>query len=322
MKHLLLTLSIVLISMLAMAQQDVQYTNFMFTPLSYNPAVAGLSDKICISGLARQQWMGYKGTDNETGAPNTYYFGIQSPVDILRGGIGFSITKDQIGFEDNTSIRLAYSYHLNIANGVLGIGLQGGFMNKQIDFNKFRPIDLDDPLLQSKAIESAMNFDLAFGAYYKSENFYAGISSTQMQGFWGSQAEFASKIASPQYKGHYFITAGYSYQLPMAPSFTIVPNVLIKTDFASAQYDINALAWYNNQLYAGVTYRATDAIAILAGYKKEFGRDSELQAGISYDVTTSAMSSGTSGSFEIYARYCFKIVIPPKPQKHGTVLYL
>lgn len=322
MKHLILLLTIVIFSNLAIAQQEIQYTNFMFSTLNYNPGYAGMGDGICSNLLARQQWMGYKGTDNEGGSPNTYTFTMSSPVKILMGGVGLQVTKDEIGFENNTSVRLAYSFHLNIANGVLGLGLQGGFINKQIDFSKFRPTDLNDPLLQSSAVESAMNFDLAFGAYYKSDNLYAGISSTQMQGFWGGAAEFSSKIASPEYKGHYFITGGYMYQLPMAPAITINPNLLIKTDFASAQYDINVLAWYNNQIWAGVTYRPTDAVSVLAGYKLLSGPLNGLTGGISYDVTTSAMSAGTAGSFEIFVNYCFKIVIPYHPSKHGTVLYL
>lgn len=322
MKQIILALSIVFFSSLAMAQQDVQYTNFMFSKINYNPGFAGMGDAICLNGLARQQWMGYKGTDNEGGSPNTYYFAVQSPVKLLMGGIGLVITKDQIGFEDNTSVRLDYSFHLNIGNGKLGIGLQGGFINKQIDFAKFRPTDPGDEILQSKGLESAMSFDMAFGAYYKAPQFYVGLSSTQMQAFWGGAAEFSTDLASPEYKGHYFLTGGYFWQLPMAPQFTLNPNILVKTDFASAQYDINALAWYNNQIYAGVTYRPTDAVSILAGYKVVNGALNGLMGGISYDVTTSAMNAGTSGSFEIFLKYCFQIVIVPKYQKHGTVLYL
>jgi type IX secretion system PorP/SprF family membrane protein len=294
----------------------------MFSKLNFNPGFAGMGDAICLNALARQQWMGYKGSDNESGAPQTYYFAAQSPVKMLFGGVGLTVVSDQIGFEKNTSVNLAYSFHLNLGPGKLGLGLQGGFNNKQIDFSKFRPTDPGDPILQSSGNESAMNFGLSFGAYFKTNDYYAGISSTQMQGLWGSQAQFADNVASPEYKGHYFITGGYFYQLPMAPSITLNPNILIKTDFASAQYDINALAWYNNQMYAGVTYRPTDAVSLLAGYRLENGALSGLQAGISYDFTTSQMRKGTSGSFEIYLKYCFNIVIPPKPQKHGTVLYL
>ena len=313
------------ISGIAVGQQDVQYTNFMFSQLNYNPGATGMGDGICINGLARQQWMGYKGTDGEGGAPSTFYFAAQSPVKLLLGGLGLVVTKDEIGFEQNTSVRLSYSFHLNIGSGKLGIGMQAGFLNKQIDFTKFKPTDASDPLLQGGS-ESAMGFDMAFGAFYKTDKYYAGLSFTQAQSLWGATAEFASgndNIANPAFINHTFITGGYYYQLPMMPSITLNPNVLVKVaGTSSAQFDINLLAWYNKQIYTGVTYRATDAVSVLAGYKVVNGALNGLMGGLSYDITTSKMSSGTGGSFEIFLKYCFTIEMPKKEEKHGTVLYL
>ena len=325
MKQFLLVISIMVISVLGVAQQDVQYTNFMFSKFNINPAYAGMSDGICLGGLARQQWMGYKGTDGEGGAPATFYFTAHAPVKFLLGGLGLAVTKDAIGFESNTSVRLAYSFHLELGGGILGIGAQAGFINKQIDFTKFVPTDKDDPLLNGGS-ESAMGFDASFGAYYKADKFYAGLSFSQMQNIWDAEAQFASandKLANPAYINHTFITGGYFYQLPMMPSIMLNPNVLVKiAGTSSAQFDINMLAWYNKQIYAGVTYRATDAISVLAGYKMLDGIAKGAMAGISYDITTSKMGSSTAGSFEIFIKYCFNIVIPPKVEKHGTVLYL
>ncbi len=325
MKQFLLMVSIVFISVLAVGQQDVQYTNFMFAKSNYNPGFTGMGDGICINGLARQQWMGYKGTDGEGGAPATFYFSAQSPVKLLLGGIGVTVVKDEIGFESNTSVRLAYAFHLKLGEGNLGVGLAAGFLNKQIDFTKFRPTDSSDPLLQGGA-ESAMSFDLAMGAHYSTDDYYVGLSFTQLQNLWGAEAEFASgndNLANPDYINHTYITGGYNYQLPMMPSIILNPNVLVKVaGTSSAQFDINMLAWYNKQVYAGVTYRATDAVSILAGYKVLDGFLKGLMGGVSYDITTSKMSSGTGGSFEIFVKYCFNIEFPPKSEKHGTVLYL
>lgn len=313
------------ISGLAVAQQDVQYTNFMFSKFNYNPGYAGMSDGICLNALARQQWMGYKGTDGEGGAPETYYFSVNAPVKLLLGGIGLNVTKDALGFESTTSVKLAYSFHIKLGAGKLGVGAQGGFVNKTIDFTKFVATDQGDGLLDGSS-ETAMGFDLSFGAYYKAPKYYAGVSFSQMQNIWDAEAQFASgssSLANPAYINHTFITGGYYYQLPMMPTITLNPNVLVKVaGTSSAQFDINMLAWYNKQMYAGVTYRATDAISILAGYKIVNGALGGLKAGVSYDITTSKMGANTAGTFEIYLNYCFKIVIPQKHEKHGTVLYL
>ena len=332
MRHIIFTLSFVLFSIVGFAQQEIQYTNFMFSQMAFNPGYAGSNDAICATGLVRQQWMGYQGTDGKGGAPKTMFLAINASVNPILGGLGLTIVSDKIGFYNNTSVKLAYAFRLNVGAGKLGIGAQAGFMNNTLDFTQLDPTDSNDPLLggsggpASLKDQNAMSFDLAFGLHYKIPGkLYAGLSTTQMQGFWGGEAEFANALAgSPEFKGHYFIYGGYHYELPMAPAITINPNVLIKTDFTSTQFDINALAWYNNQIWGGVSYRATDAIAILAGYKvlnTGTGVDG-LNAGISYDITTSAMGRNSSGSFEVFVNYCFKIIVVEKPVGHSTVRFL
>ncbi len=322
----LLFTGLVMMSLTGFAQQTPQFTNFMFSNLTFNPGFAGINRRICATALYRQQWMGFQSTyGGDKGAPETFYLTMQSNVDLLRGGIGVTILKDKIGFEDDIALNLAYSFHLNLGPGKLGIGLEAGFINKKIDFSKFKPRDPGDPLLNSSNTESAMSFNMAFGAYYKIDNvMYAGISSRRLT---QSVAEFSSTIGSPQYKRHYYLSGGYYWQLPMAPSIVINPNVLIKTDFVSAQYDLNVLGWYNNMIYAGVTYRAIDAVAILAGLSVP--QVVGFNTGISYDITTSSIGGKGSdgkrrsfGSVEIYLNYCFEIVIKVKPERHKTVLFL
>lgn len=311
------------------SQQEIQYTNFMFSNMAFNPGYAGINRAICATTLYRQQWMGFQSTSGDQGAPQDFYLTLESNLDVLHGGLGLTIIKDKIGFEDNIMVRLAYSFHLNVGPGKLGIGLQGGLINKKVDFSKFKYTDPGDPLLTSQNLETAMSFDMAFGAYYKIDQImYAGISSTQMT---QSVAQFTSTLGSPKYKRHYFVYGGYFYQLPMAPNIVVNPNVMVKTDFVSAQYDINVLGWYNNAIYAGVSYRAIDAVAILAGM--QIPQVPGLKTGISYDITTSALGSkGSSpdgknkrrsfGSAEVYINYCFEIVIQVKPDIHKTVLFL
>ncbi len=328
MSRKLLFLGLMLTSLLGFSQQEVQYTNFMFSNMAFNPGYAGINRSICLTALARQQWMGFASTyDGKGGSPQDIYFTGESNIDPLHGGIGLTVIKDKIGFEDNIAVRLAYSFHLNVGPGKLGIGIQGGFINKKVDFSKFKYVDQGDQLLQSSQVETSMNFDMAFGAYYKiEEKLYAGISTTQLT---QSVAEFSSTLGSSEYKRHYFIHGGYYYELPMNPSIVINPNVLIKTDFAAAQYDFNALAWYNKTIYAGVSYRAIDAIAILAGYRFLQGAKGGAQAGIAYDITTSALGAKGSGdkrrsfgSAEVYVNYCFEIIIPVVYDRHKTVLFL
>ena len=327
MKHRLLLIFMVLIGIRAIAQQEAQYTNFMFSQMSYNPGYAGSEDQYAFTGLYRNQWMGFKSTvDGSSGAPITYFITGHTNINKIRSGIGFSLISDQIGFENNIAARLAYAFRLNVGPGKLGIGVQGGFINKKIDFSKYKPENPNDPLLASSAKETAMSLDFAFGLHYKIVNkLYAGLSSTRLT---QSSNEFSvPTLGTFEQKRHYFLYGGYYYQLPNRPEIEINPNLMVKTDFASAQYDFNVLGILDDKIYAGISYRVVDAVSILAGMaiKGSVKNGDGFRFGASYDVTTSTLGYGTgrsAGSVEFWLDYSFKIVIFVPPSVHGTVRFL
>ena len=87
-----------------MAQQDAQYTQFMFNKLYFNPAYAGSKKVLCMSGIYRKQWIGIER------APQTGTFNIHGSVLKNRLGLGMSVTYDQIGFTDKVDIETNYAY--------------------------------------------------------------------------------------------------------------------------------------------------------------------------------------------------------------------
>ena len=314
MKHLLISIILLFTGFFAVAQQDPQFSMNMYTHMAINPAYAGAKEALCATGLIRQQWMGFEDPSGDKTAPKTMYFSFDAFTRRLSSGFGIVFLQDKIAFESNTFVKLSYAYRLPLGPGRLGIGAQVSFLDKQIDFEKYVPKDKNDPLLISKAKQSDMLMDYAVGLFYSLPQFYAGISATQV-----SQAEFAAVAggASPSLKRHYYIIGGYNYDINT--SLQLQPSVLIKTDFASTQYDINARVLYNNMIWGGLSYRPQDALVAMAGVEM-----SGFETGISYDITTSALGSGgrSSGTVEVFLRYCFKIVIPHYPQGHRTVRFL
>ncbi len=311
MKKLFIFL-ITFISLSVYSQQEAQFTQNSYAILPFNPGYAGTNDAICASTLFRQQWAGFKDKDGTSTSPQDILFMIDAPISILRGGVGLSILKDKIGYEDNVNVKLAYSYKLLIGRegGFLGIGAQVGFLNKTIDFTKFVAVQEDDPRLLGKGKESDMFTDVAFGLFYKVPNqYYAGISTTQI-------LQNSSDIKSTSYKlkRHYFLTGGYEYIFPSLPDFVFEPSLLIKTDFASAQYDLSVISKWNNRVWGGLSYRLQDAVSvIIGGYPFTSGTLKDLRIGYSYDITTSKLGrSGRSfGSHEVMIKYCFRIVRTP-----------
>ncbi len=301
----------------AFSQQEPQFSQNMFTKLAINPAVAGINNAICAKGIFRQQWVGFKDAEGENIAPQTFMIMVDAPIKFLHGGLGISIMDDQLGYEKNLGVKLDYAYHTQLGMGDLSIGLQVILLNKSIDFGKFKPIQSEDPLLQSQAEEKTMLFDLGFGAYYSvPEKFFIGISSTQIMQ--SSGALGIGEADNVYLKRHFYLMGGYQYTLPGNPQWEFDPMIVIKTDGVSAQYDINALFKYNNKFWGGVTYRVQDAIALMVGMDYK-----DFKIGYSYDITTSSLgSAGSNGSHEIFFGYCFKLEFDKAPKRYLNTRFL
>lgn len=314
------------------AQQEAQFSQYMFNTMAINPGYAGSNGAICLNTFARQQWAGFKDPDGSSTAPQTFLFSIDAPIKFLHGGLGAVISSDKAGFEKNTNFRLAYAYRLNLGAGFLGIGVEAAFLDKKIDFSKFRTGDEEDregakdPVLVSgKAKGSDFFTDFAFGIYYNVPGkFYVGISALNLSeptGFAWKATDANSPVQNGnavQLKRTYFATGGYEYIFPSNPSFEFNPSFLIKTDFVSAQYDIAALLKYDNKFWGGLSYRVQDAVTLLIGLNW-----SNFKFGYSYDITTSKLggSGKSNGSHELFLRYCFKITIPTYVKSYKNTRY-
>ncbi|MEI6821402.1 MAG: type IX secretion system membrane protein PorP/SprF [Bacteroidota bacterium] len=315
------------------AQQEAQFSQFMFNKLSFNPGFAGNDQKICFTGFARQQWMGFTDANGDKTAPQTFLASLDACLNFSnktnfwsRSGIGLVVSQDKLGYEATTTVRISYAYHINVGAGKLGIGAQIGFLDKKIDFTKFVAIQPDDPLLGNKAKQSNMFTDYAFGLYYQLPGkFYVGMSALNLsepKGFPWTGSSNGNTVSGNAYSldRTYYLTGGYEYVFPSDPSFELDPQMIVKTDFKSAQYDIAAILKYNNKVWGGLSYRVQDAITVILGW-------SPIPAwsfGYSYDITTSNMGGAgkSSGSHEIFAKYCFNISFPTYVKSYRNTRWL
>lgn len=303
--YLFLLLVLTSAGTLIRAQQSPHFAHNMFNQMAFNPGYAGSNDAICVTGIIRQQWVGFQDEEGNDVAPETFLVSINSPVNILHGGLGATIMQDKIGFQKNIMFKLAYSYRFNLGVGSLGVGAQFGFYNETIDFSKFIASQEDDPILKPSGEESDMLFDAGFGAYYLVPNkYWVGLSTVRILQSRGLPVSENGESVY-QLKRHYFLTAGYDFIWPTNSSFEITPSLLAKTDGAVTQVDLNALLKYNNKVWGGLSYSTfmvMDPLSVLVGM-----RIKDVRIGYSYGIPTSAIGSG--GSHEIMLRYCFKIDI-------------
>ena len=280
----------------AFSQQEPQFTLNMFNHMAVNPGYAGLRDAICVTGIMRQQWIGIEDMDGNRVSPETYVISGDSPIRVLRGGISATVMQDKIGYFKDVYVRLGYAYKRNMGDGKLGIGFNVGFLNKSLDFSKFKPVE-DDPVLNG-ASESTMFTDIALGAFYiQPGGLYLGLSTTQL--LEGSR-ELGTGGLNYQLRRHYYATAGYELSWLRNPAFVLVPSVFAKYDGTTAQVDLNARVIYNEKFWGGLSYRIQETAAVMVGMSVK-----DISFGYAYDIPLTRI--GGAGSHEIMLRYCFKL---------------
>jgi type IX secretion system PorP/SprF family membrane protein len=271
------------------AQQDPQFSQNMFNKLYTNPGYTGSSEGICGTLLYRNQWSGFEGN------PRSVVFGIDAPVEFLRGGLGLSVlATDELGFENTFAAKLSYAFRFNVGQGNLAIGADAGLVQKSLG-GEFIFIDSQDPLIPTSEQSGTVLPDLGAGLYYNSDKLYVGVSASHLTEGEVDYGDFSTKLAR-----HHYLMAGY--RIEFSPSMALTPSFFVKNVADQTQVDINANMDFNNRFWAGASYRLEDAIVLMAGLNIM----PNLRLGYSYDLTTSELKNYSSGSHEIMLGYCYK----------------
>ncbi len=314
MRNAILSAVVVLGLSVGHAQQDPQYSNFMYDKLSVNPGSAGIHGMYCGTVMYRNQWLGFDG------APKTILLNLDGGIQAIHGGVGLTFYNDKLGFETNNIFRLSYSFHQSSSVGLFGIGLQMGYAGKSFNAT-WVPIDGPDAAIPGGTDKDGA-FDIGFGVYWRSlsQNTYGGLSATHLNG--ADLADINLDVAR-----HFYLMAGHKQYLPN-PTWAIQGDLLTKSDLASTQFDVAVRGWYKDMIYAGVSYRHQDAVYPLVGYHTELpapeGNCSKmyLTAGLGYDVTLSDIKDYSSGSIDLFVKFCFKPCINPPVPKPIDVRFL
>ena len=279
------------------AQQDKLITHFMYDKMSLNPGETGMDEGICATTMYRNQW------DKVNGAPNSALLNIEANLQrYMPINLGISFYHDAIGFNRQNNLLLNVSYPLEIgAAGTLGIGVGVGMVNFGMNPNWVPPTTSVDPTLPGSY--SAINLDLNFGLYWKgSQDYYVGFSSTHLS---ESVVGGSSTVGAYNTARHYYLMGGKTFR-DLGPG-DLETNVLLRTEFVKFSADINARYIWNQMAYGGLTYRTSDAVAIMLGYMPI----KALSIGYSYDISINRLSKISRGTHEVMVKYCY--YLPPVP---------
>ena len=309
MKKLIITAVLLIASAWGlMAQQDAQYTQYMYNTISVNPGYAGSRGVLSITGLHRSQWVGLDG------APTTQTLNLHSPVS-KRVGLGFSIVNDEIGNGTNqdTYFDAAFSYTIPTSeSGKLSFGLKAGGHLLNIDFNQLQNYNPGSLPVGSQAIDKKFSPNFGAGVYYHTEKFYMGLSVPNFLQTEHFDSSTASSTLAQERMNIYLIT-GYVFDLN--PNLKFKPAVLIKAvSGAPLQADVSANFMLREKVTLGVAYRWDAALSALVGFQIS----DQFMLGLAYDkeITELGNTAFNAGSFEVLLRYelksKYKNVIAPR----------
>ncbi|MEA9414770.1 type IX secretion system membrane protein PorP/SprF [Flavobacterium sp. PL02] len=290
MKKIFYIVTIVLLGIFdASAQQESQYTQYMYNTMTFNPGYTGSRDLVSAMGLYRTQWVGLDG------APKTMNFSIQSPLGYHGNGIGLNVVSDEIGPTKNTGVMLNYAYTIMGNNGDLKVsfGISGGFDNFVVDYSKLNIKNAEDPYLMGK--ESQFSPNVGAGVYVHTYNWYVGVSVPKLL-----KTDFFDDVSSSVYttKSHFYGIAGYVFDIN--PYLRFKPAVLAKfVSGAPIAVDVSANFLINNKFTIGAAYRVDASVSGLAGFQVTDG----IQVGYAYDYETTNLGNYNSGSHEFFLRF-------------------
>ena len=285
----------------AFAQQDPQFSLYMYNPVYYNPAAAGSEGVSRIQITQRMQYLGYQtsGSGDENAAQSTQMVSFNMPLASIKSGIGFYALNDKYGPSVNQAVQVSYAYRLALKNGTLAIGVQAGMFNRGYDFNQFRPNDPGDPLLPSGRINQ-FKPDIGAGVYYNTTDYWLGVSMTHLNK--AKYSYIADRFTDPSDSKAY-LTAGY--RLGMGYNIDLQPSVLVQYSTASglpgSTVALNLLGTYDNRIWAGLGYRLKDALMLTAGIN--LMRNNALRVGYALDIVTSGTQIKSPTSHEILLSY-------------------
>ena len=263
------------------AQQESQYTQYMYNTSLFNPAYTGSRGVGSFFGSFRSQWVGLEG------APTNGSISYHTPIPKAKGiAVGGSIFRETIGIEKKTSIAVDVAYTLRFEKSRLAFGIKVNMTGN----------------------ESVFSPNIGAGIYWYTDKYYIGFSVPNMLETTHYKEGSVSILKNSQ---HLYLVGGYVFEVSDKVLFK--PAILGKmVSGAPMQVDVSANFMFNEKFVLGAAYRWDAAVSALAGFQI----NERWFIGYSYDFETGGLSKYNSGSHEVFLRYelakLYKTVVSPR----------
>ncbi|WMJ72497.1 type IX secretion system membrane protein PorP/SprF [Cytophagaceae bacterium ABcell3] len=303
----------------ANAQQDAQFSQYMFNSLYYNPGFAGVDGQTRFTGIHRTQWLNYEPTNFSGGAPQSTIISGSTLFPKQKIGVGGFMMYDRLGPITNINLSVSLSKHVKIGTGMLGLGVSGGFMNQRLHTGDYIVVNPEDEVYQQLVNSgglSQFNPDLSAGIWYHHKKYYFGASFNHLI---RPNIDFSLDGVNSRMSNHMYITGGYNFQV--LPSLVVTPSALLQSDINTWTYLFGFNATFQEKIYAGLHVRqsigerrggaseglgwSNDDIILMVGInllKNAQGMDA-LRLGYAFDFVTSGVDAKKRTSHEIMLTY-------------------
>ncbi len=277
-----------------LAQQRVQFTQYMFNGLVINPAYAGADEALSLTFIQRNQWAGVEN------APETQTLSAHTLFGKRHIGLGLTLINDKIGVHKSLNALTTYAYHLQVAEkSFLSMGLQVGINRRQSDYASLVGGSTYDPRLNDVAVAKTF-LDFGMGIYFRSPKFHAGLSIPELI---PGRFDVNDSVTIQLSKSPYFFFT--KYRLKASDFVEFEPSVFLKYQAGLPfSYDVNANMIYRKVLTLGLSYRKDESVDFLL--KAQITR--QLQIGYSYDHPIGNVTLLSNGSHELMVQYVFRFV--------------
>ncbi|MFC3560307.1 PorP/SprF family type IX secretion system membrane protein [Pedobacter jamesrossensis] len=308
MKKIQIMLLLILVSGIVAAQQDAQFSQYMFNGIYINPAYAGYKEQLNLHAFYRTQWTGIDG------APKTMSFAIDAIANDGNVGLALQVSSDRLGAQRNQSIYGNYAYRIRMnsdGSSRLAFGVGVGAIQVGLDGSLLNPNDME--INQPIGNQNSIVPDARAGVYYSDNRFYAGFSADNLVSQYIKTDNYAF---IPQPKPHYYLTAGML--LPLNENVLLKPSFLLKDDRGGpTSLDINAFFILAEKFWIGGSYRTGVKLYSKDYLQKDLSPvnsavaaiqifpTSNLRLGYAYDFSIGPLQGYSSGTHEISLGYFF-----------------